>query len=424
MSTLIDCLGVSHRTAPIALREQLNYPPAELEAALLDWRLAGRGELVILSTCNRLELYAVRAPGAAEPAFEALLAFVSETRGHSAAELSDKFYRLTGSAASAHLGRVAAGLDSMVLGEPQILGQVAGAHALAAAHGAVGPVLGALFRAAVHTGKRARAETSISRHPSTISSVAVRLAEQAAGPLAERQVLVIGAGQMAELAVQALRGRGASWITIANRTAARAAALAGRWGAQAVALDDLPQALAAADVALAVTGAPGFVLTPENAGPALAARPERPLVLIDIAVPRDVDPALRVLPNVRYYDLDDLETHLHGGLAERQQAVPRVEAIVAEEMARFEDWLRALAVAPVIADLRAKADAIRRTEVDKTLRRLPNLTPDERQQIELFSEALVNKLLHDPTGRLKAEAGNGHAAEYAAAVRELFALKS
>ena len=425
MSTIIDCLGVSHRTAPIALREQLNYPPAELETALLAWRLAGRGELVILSTCNRLELYAVRAPGAAEPAFEALLAFVAETRGHSATELSDAFYRLTGSAASAHLGRVAAGLDSMVLGEPQILGQVAGAHALAAAHGAAGPVLGALFRAAVHAGKRARAETGISRHPSTISSVAVRLAEQAAGPLAERQVLVIGAGQMAELAVQALRGRGAATlrVTIANRTVARAAALAGRWGARAVALDNLPEALAAADVAVAVTGAPGFVLTPENAGPALAARPERPLVLIDIAVPRDVDPAVRALPNVRYYDLDDLEAHLQGVLAERQQAVPRVEAIVADEMARFEDWLRALAMAPVIADLRAKADAIRRAEVDKTLRRLPNLTPDERQQIELFSEALVNKLLHDPTGRLKAEAGNGHAAEYAAAVRELFSLK-
>jgi len=329
----IDCLGLSHRTAPIALREQLNYLPAQLEAALLAWRAAGGDELVILSTCNRLELYALRppgAPGAAEPAFEALLAFVSQTSGLPAEALRDKFYRLTGSEASAHLGRVAAGLDSMVLGEPQILGQVAGAHALAAAHHASGPVLDALFRAAVHAGKRARSETGISRHPSTISSVAVRLAEQAAGPLAERQVLVVGAGQMAALAVQALRGRGATWITIANRTFPRAVTLAGRWGARAVALDDLPQALAAADVVLAATGAPGFVLTPATAGPALAARADRPLVLIDIAVPRDVDPALRALPNVRYFDLDDLETHLQGVLAERQQAIPRVEAIVAE----------------------------------------------------------------------------------------------
>jgi glutamyl-tRNA reductase len=187
-------------------------------------------------------------------------------------------------------------------------------------------------------------------------------------------------------------------------------------------LDDLGLALVQADIAFTATGAPGFVITPAAAGPALAARPERPLVLIDIAVPRDVDPAVRGLPNVRYYDIDDLEAHLNGALAERQQSVPRVEAILADEMGRFAGWLRTLAVAPVIADLHAKAEAIRRAEVDKTLRHLPNLTPAERQQIERLSEALVNKLLHDPTGRLKAEAANGKSAEYAAAVRDLFAL--
>jgi glutamyl-tRNA reductase len=516
VSTQIFCLGLSHRTAPIELRERLNYPLAELAAALAAYRDAGLGELVILSTCNRLELYAAVAqtdmrPVAAgivpadtsmppadapmngattsaerligqadapmtplkdggqagatttaasvlpqadapmkgattgapqgvtkrhvssesasftddsESVFTSLLAFVSATRGLPSAELSGKFYRLAGRDAIDHLGRVAAGLDSMVLGEPQILGQAAEAQALAAAQGAAGPVLSALFRAAVHAGKRARAETGISRNPSTISSVAVRLAEKAAGPLAERQVLVVGAGQMAELAVQALRGRGAARITLANRTLARAAGLAQRWGAQAVALDDLGAALAAADVAITATGAPGFVVSPEVAGPVLAARPERPLVLIDIAVPRDVDPAVRQLPNVRYYDIDDLEAHLNGALAERQQSVPPVEAIVAQEMGRFSAWLTTLAMAPVIADLRSKADGIRRAEVDKTLRRLPNLTPAERQQIERLSEALVNKLLHDPTVRLKD--GRGHSAReidaYAAAVRDLFAL--
>jgi len=239
-------------------------------------------------------------------------------------------------------------------------------------------------------------------------------------------VLVIGAGQMAELAVQALHSRGATRLHIANRTLARAAGLALRWGALPLPLDDLGAALAEADVALAVTSAPCFVITAEIAGPALAARPERPLVLIDIAVPRDVDPAVRRLPNVRYYDLDDLEAHLNGALAERQQAVPLVDAIVVEEMGRFAEWLSTLAVAPVIADLRARAEAMRRAEVDKTLRHLPNLTPAEREHIERLSEALVNKLLHEPTVRLKAEAGNGHAAHevdaYAAAVRDLFAL--
>ena len=447
MSTQIVCLGLSHHTAPIALRERLNYPLAELNAALAANRAAGLDELVILSTCNRLELYAAvspadvaaglvppersilqadapteGAPTTADPVFASLLAFVSATRGLPAAELSGKFYRLTGHDAVDHLGRVAAGLDSMVLGEPQILGQAAEALALAAAQGAAGPVLSALFRAAVHAGKRARAETGISRNPATISSVAVRLAERAAGSLAERQVLVVGAGQMAALAVQALRGRGATRIRIANRTLARAAGLAERWGAQPLALDDLGAALAWADVAVAATGAPGFVITPEAAGPALAARPERPMVLIDIAVPRDVDPAVRQLPNVRYYDIDDLEAYLNGARTERQQAVPQVEAILTEEMGHFGDWLSTRAVAPVIADLRAKADAIRRAEVDKTLRHMPHLTPAEREHIERLSEALVNKLLHEPTLRLKAEAGNGHAADYAAAVRELFAL--
>jgi glutamyl-tRNA reductase len=423
MSTQIVCLGLSHHTAPIELRERLNYPTAALEAALAAYRDAGLGELVILSTCNRLELYgAVSQDSDLDAVFTSLVAFIAATRGLPAADLSDKLYRLAGSEAIEHLGRVAAGLDSMVLGEPQILGQVAAAMELAAAQRAAGPVLSALFRAAVHAGKRARAETGISRNPTTISSIAVRLAEKAAGSLAERQVLIVGAGQMAGLAVQALRGRGALRLTIANRTLARAADLAERWGARAWPLDDLGAALADADIALAATNAPDFVITPAVAGPALAARPERPLVLIDIAVPRDVDPGVRRLPNVRYYDIDDLEAHLNGALDERQQAVPRVQAIVAEEMRRFSAWLSTLAVAPVIADLRAKADAIRRAEVDKTLRRLPNLTAAERQQIENLAEALVNKLLHEPTGRLKAEAGTGHAAEYAAAVRDLFAL--
>ncbi len=425
MSTFIDCLGFSHRTAPLALRERLTYLPADLAATLAAERPASLGELVILSTCNRLELYAVAGPSARtdpDARFSALLDFVAATRGLPAAELNDHCYRLAGRDAIDHLGLVAAGLDSMVLGEPQILGQVAGAYAQAAARGAAGPVLAALFRAAVHAGKRARAETGISRNPTTISSVAVRLAEQTAGPLAERPVLVVGAGQMAELAVQALRGRGALRITIASRTLARATALAERWGAWAAPADELSVALAGADVVLAATNAPGFVITPELAGPALAARPARPVVLIDLAVPRDVDPGVRQMPKVQYYDIDDLQAHLNGGLAERQQAAPRVQAIVAEEMGRFADWLGTLAVAPVIADLRAKAEAIRRAEVDKTLRRLPNLTPAERQQVESLAQALVNKLLHEPTGRLKAEAGNGHAAEYAAAVRDLFAL--
>jgi glutamyl-tRNA reductase len=426
----IICLGLSHHTAPIELRERLNYPPQAVEAALARFadaatRPAGLSELVILSTCNRLELYAALPGSAADDiaaGHRALERFVAETHAPPLDELSDRFYRLEGQAASEHLGRVACGLDSMILGEPQILGQVNDAHALAHARGAAGPILSALFRAAVHAGKRARAETAISRHPATLSSVAVRVAEQVAGPLPAQRVVIVGAGEMAQLAVEALHARGARRITVVNRTPARATTLADRWGGRGLPLDHLRHALADADVVVTATGAPHFIITAELVAEALAGRPQRPLLLMDIAVPRDVDPAARALPGVRYFDLDSLEAFLHDALAERQQAVPQVEAIAAGEMARFGDWLAARDVAPVIAGLHAKAEAIRRAEVDKTLRHLPNLTPAERQHIESLAEALVNKLLQAPTGRLKAEAGNGHAAEYAAAARALFGL--
>jgi glutamyl-tRNA reductase len=320
------------------------------------------------------------------------------------------------------LGRVAAGLESMILGEPEILGQVAEAYSVALRQGAAGSVLSALFRAAIHAGKRARAETGISRNAATISSVAVKMAEEVVGPLAERQVLVVGAGQMAESAVEALRNRGASQITVVNRTRTRAVQLAKRWGARALTFEQLGEALAAADIALTSTGAPHFVITAELAQAALAARPARPLVLIDIAVPRDVDPEVRRLPNTHYYDIDDIQAHLNGALAERQQEVPRVEAIVAEETRDFLDWFGTLEIAPLIVDLRAKAEAIRRAEVEKTLRRLPQLGEAERRLVETMTAALVNKLLHDPTQRLKAAASSGYPAEYAAAARYLFAL--
>jgi glutamyl-tRNA reductase len=248
------------------------------------------------------------------------------------------------------------------------------------------------------------------------------MAEKVVGPLAARQVLVVGAGEMAESAVEALRSRGASQITVVNRTPTRGVQLAERWGACTLAFEQLGEALAAADIALTSTGASQFVITPDLVRAAHAARPARPLVLIDIAVPRDVDPDVRRLPNTHYYDIDDIEADLNDGLAERQQEVPRVEDIVAEETRAFLAWFGTLEIAPLIGDLRAKAEAIRRAEVEKTLRRLPQLGEAERRQIETMTEALVNKLLHDPTLRLKAEASQGQAGEHAAAARYLFAL--
>jgi glutamyl-tRNA reductase len=312
----------------------------------------------------------------------------------------------------------------MILGEPQILGQVTEAYELGLSQRSIGPVLSTLFRYAIHTGKRARTETAISRNPASTSSVAVKLAEETVGDLSATHTVVVGAGEMAELAVEALRVRGAQHITVVNRTHARAQQLADRWQATALTFENLPDALLDADIVITSTGAPHILIKPPLAETVIRQRPDRPLVFIDIAVPRDVDPDVNQLPNVRCYDIDDLETRLNGSLAERQQEIPQVEAIIAAEADAFMDWLKSLEIMPVISDLRAKADAIRRAEVDKTLRQLKGLSETDRQRIEAMSEALVNKLLHDATLRLKAEAGNGHAAEYAAAVRHLFALST
>jgi glutamyl-tRNA reductase len=416
----ILCLGLSHQTAPIELRERLVYSTSVLKATLARCKggPAGYSELALLSTCNRLELYAV----APTEQFDALVEILSETSGLPQAELESHLYRHAQAKAVIHLSRVAAGLDSMILGEPQILGQVAEAYQVARSEGMAGPILSKLFRTAIRAGKRARSETAISRNPASVGSVAVKLAEAVVGNLAAARALVLGAGEMAELMVEAFRVQGAGHIVVVSRTQARAVQLAQRWSAQPVPFESLAQVLADSDIVLAAAAAPHVLITPDLARAALARRLERPLVFIDIAVPRNVDPQVGDLQNVRCYNLDDLQTRLNGGMAERQQEIPHVEAIMAEEAAAFANWMRGLDIIPLITDLRVKADAIRRAEVEKTLRRLPRLDETEQQHIEVLTEALTNKLLHDLTVRLKAEAGNGRAAEYMETVRYLFNL--
>ncbi len=430
----ILCLGLSHKTSPVELRERLNFTSTSLRAALArfgcgrDARPAGISELAILSTCNRLELYAcvhsAEAQGAqtADDVFAPLLDFVVEARGLPAAEFEAHLYRHAGRDAVTHLCRVAAGLDSMILGEPQILGQVFEAREMARAQGAAGPVLSALFRTAIRAGKRARAETAIGRNPASVSSVAVRLAEQVVGELAGRRVLVIGAGEMGTLAVEALRVRGVRHIAVVNRTRRRAAELAERWGGQAFSFEQLVEAIRQADIVIASTEAPHTIIGPGMVRETLIGRSGQPLVLIDIAVPRNVDPAVGDIPNVYVFNIDDLQTRLEGAIVERQNEVPRVESIVAQEVMTFEEWLRGVDIMPVITDLRQKAEAIRQRELDRTLRHLPDLDSPTREQIERLSRSLVNKLLHEPTVRLRTEAGNGQAAQYADVVRDLFGL--
>ena len=436
----ILCLGLSHHTALIDLRERLSFTDTALQAALArfgcghDARPEPFSELVILSTCNRLETYACVRPAlsavegdawrssADAGPFHALLDFLVDARGVPPSELESHLYRYTHIEAVRHLCRVAAGLDSMILGEPQILGQVTDAYEAALGHRAAGTILSTLFQTAIRAGKRARTETAISRNPASFSSVAIQLAEQVIGSLANRNVLIIGAGEMGELAVEALCARGVRHITVANRTQQRATELANRWGGQAARFEQLAEALMQSDIVIASTGAPHTIISPALARDVTARRPSRPLIFIDIAVPRDVDPAVKDIPGVYVFDIDDLQARLEGSIAERQNEIPRVEAIVDREVAGFETWLRGVEVMPVIADLRQKAEAIRQRELERTLRYLPDLDPQTREHIQHLSRSLVNKLLHEPTLRLRAEAGDGHAARYAEAVRHLFGL--
>jgi glutamyl-tRNA reductase len=428
----ILCLGISHHTASIECREQLTYTPAALKASLARFgcghpsRPTGIAEMVILSTCNRLELYACISNNAAQDSsslFAPLADFLAETRGIEISKFETYFYRYRELEAARHLCQVASGLDSMIVGEPQILGQVAEAFEAAASHGAAGAMLSALFRTAIRAGKRARTETAISRDPASISSVAVKLAENIVGKLTSRHAVIVGAGEMGELAIEALRARGVGRVTVVSRTRQRALELAERWGGQPLSFEQLSQVLHTADIVIASTGAPHTIIDSTMIQEAMLHRAGRPLLLMDIALPRNIDPAVGEVPDVHLFDIDQLHQRLENNLAGRQNEIPNVEAIIEQEVASFASWLRRVDILPVITDLRSKAEEIRRRELKRTLRYLPELDPETLKHIEHLSESLVNKLLHEPTRRLRVEAGNGHATHYTQVTRHLFGLE-
>lgn len=423
----IVCLGLSHHTAPLALRERISCSLPE-EHGLLEAvedgsdRFSGLAEIALLSTCNRIELYAV-VDAPAEEAQRLLIDYLAAVHTVNAGSFDDYLYFHQGQAAIEHLARVAAGLDSLVLGEPQILGQVNDAYMTAVEANTAGPVLTALFRGAIRAGKRARTETAISSNPASVSSVAIMLAQQFAGDLERQKVLVVGLGEMGQLALSALRKRKIANISLANRSQERAERLAAAWHGRAYGLEELPQALATADTVICATAAPHTVVDAEMARAAVAQRKRRPLVIIDIAVPRDVEPDVADVPGVHLFDIDDLEENLDEALAARQQEIPRVEAIIAEEIEALEAEIRALTIKPVIVDLRQKAEAIRQRELERTLRFLGDEVDEEvLKHVQHLSRSLVNKLLHEPTTRLREKATNGQATEYEAAVRDLFDL--
>lgn len=416
----ITLVGVNYRAAPVAVRERLAFTPAQTDAALAGLR-EKTSEAVILSTCNRTEIYAVASSRAS--AYREIASFLAEFHRLPADSFSPYLRSLSGRDAVGHLFAVASGLDSMILGEPQILGQVRAAYAAAAARGSAGPLLSWVFLRALKVGKRVRTDTGISRNAVSVSHAAVELARKVLGRLGGKSVLLIGAGEMAELAARNLMANGATRLVVANRSYHRAAELAGRFGATAAELAQLPRLLAEADVAISSTGASTFVLTPDVVKGALSGRKGRTLFLIDIAVPRDVDPEVGRLEGVVLHDIDDLQSVCTANLGERQKEVARAREIIDAELQAYEVWWQGLQVVPTIRALRGRAEEIRRAELEKALRRLGQLSERQRSTLDALTTGIVNKMLHQPTVRLKTSCASRQGAMYAVALRELFGLE-
>ncbi len=422
----IILVGLTYHTAPVTIRERVALTSSEsidllkLLSQPLALRPAVVAEAAILSTCNRFEVYGV-APDD-EPVDRELGELLAKFRCLAPQELAPYLLYMHAERAVRHLFTVAAGLDSMILGEPQILGQVSQAYEAALGCGAAGSVLGALFRQAIRCGKRARTETAIGEHAASVSHAAVELARQIFGSLGERRVLVVGAGEMAELAARNLRDNGAGRILVVNRSRGRAEALARQLDGLAYGWEDLDKALGQADVVICSAAAPHTIIHPGAVRSALARRQQQPLFLIDIAVPRNVEPAVGKLADVYLYDIDDLRSVVQDNLAQRQREVPMVEAIVEQCSAEYMAWFHGLDVSTTIRDLRSAAEQLRDDEIARALRRLGPLNEHQERVVRTMAHNIVSKLLHSPTVRLKQLAREGNGYHSADVLRDLFGL--
>jgi len=426
----LACVGISHARTPTRLRDTFATSLADLTAVYGDVlpRLqgAGLGEVAILATCNRVELYAASAspqqPLTRVP--RALTGALAMLGGLPADLLDHHAYALTGPDALRHLCRVAAGLESMILGEAEILGQVGAAVDLGLELGAVGPILESAFRTAIRAGRRARAETGIGRNPLNVAAAAVRVAAERVD-IARTRALVLGSGSMGRLAVQALATAGATRIAVVSRTLEHAREAAAGLAAVPRAWHELAAALAEAEVVVCATGAPHAVVPAELVHEAVKAFPgNRRMLFLDIAMPRDVEPAVRDIPGVTLVDLDDLEGRIAANLDLRRAELPAVQRIVEEEVEHFEEWRRGAALRPLFSELRSHGDEIRRRELERLFRRLRDLDPAVREEVARFSESLTSKLLHEPTQRLRAETDPARRADYVELTRKLFGLEA
>jgi len=413
-------IGLNHETAPIDLREKLRIPEAGLTAALCELKsLDEPGECLILSTCNRTEIYACTPNRAGDTAVRRWL---ESYCGVTSAEMEGHLYSRAGHKAAEHLFRVAAGIDSLVTGEAQILGQVRYAYTTASAGGFTGAVLNPLFQQAIAVGKRARTETEIGRGAFSVSSVAVQLAKSIFGELTGRTVLIVGASKMGELTITNLVGAGCASVLVTNRTYDRARDLACRFGGEALPFDELAPALGKADIVITATGAREPILTRSMVAAAMRARRGRPLFFVDIAVPRDIAAEVSTLDNVFVYNIDDLQQVVSADLDNRRAEIAGVESIVAEEVAAFTHWFRGLEAVPVITALRERFDDIRETEMAKLQGKLRHLSPEDMNAINAAARSIINKICHQPMISIKDYTNSEEATVKLETVCELFGL--
>ncbi len=414
-------IGINHKTAPVEIRERVSFSGEELGRSLR--KVLEHPEFtedMILSTCNRVEIYATtRDP---EMGIVALKNFLAEYHGVSLDEFEKSLYIHSGRGAVRHIFRVASSLDSMVVGEPQILGQIKEAHSLAVSHNTLGIILNKLLHRAFHVAKKVRTETKIGNSAVSISYAAVELAKKIFGTLEGKAVMLLGAGEMAELAAKHLVAVGAQRVIVVSRTYRRAVDLAMTFDGEAIEFDGFRESLKEMDIVISSTGAPHYILGPEDVVGVIKARKNKPMFFIDIAVPRDIDPGVNEIENVYLYDIDDLQAVVDTNREHREREAMKAEEIVEEEVLKFYNWYTSLDLVPTIISLKEKFEEIRKRELSKTLSSFARITKKERKSLEALTSAIVKKILHDPITFMKNPNLNTDTAEYVNAVRKLFRL--
>jgi len=419
----LTLVGLSHKTAPVEIREKLTFPANEQASALTRLTMSPDvAEAVIVSTCNRTEIYAVTASDVDGPG--AIIDFMCDYHELDRHELVRYLYLSEGEAVVKHLFRVVASLDSMVLGEAQILGQVKEAYQHSFDNAGSERIFNKLFRQSFEVGKRVRNETEIGENAVSISYAAVELAKKVFDSLEGRTILVVGAGKMSELTAKHLVAHGVREVLVANRTFSRAEELAEKFGGTAIPYEELFDRMASSDIVISSTAATGYVITKDQVAAARRGRRVGPLFLIDIALPRDIDPAVNDLADVYLYNIDDLNGVVSANLEERMREAERAEVIIAQEMAAFEVWLESMEVVPTVAAIRSKAETIRQAELEKAIKRLGGLSEKELQTVDALTASIVNKMLHGPTQRLKDVASQKDGYTYVETARFLYGLDS